>query len=284
MLLQAVQAEVALAGLRVLVWVSPKLWKIPPSSGQICRPGSRLRSTSAPLRTSSWQGAVRTRFGGSDLSCMTLPSPSRMPTQPTGSSGLTSSPIRSPISSRLSTPSAIAIRRSVPNRLVDDRHRSPGRPLEQQRWTARPDRPRDDLADLQGRIDGNCDPAQFSLTFQRREEISEAGVRETTRCHTGQSSTSDPPGFGDRVTGVRWRHSATRSKQLHKQHQGNTLSQQMTRQRHNIATSTFTLGPQIGSQLRSTHSIIPCQPTLISENKEANDAAPSAVDAPFRWH
>jgi len=41
-----------------------------------------------------------------------------MPDQPTGNSGRINAPIRAPISSSDSTPSAIAIRFSVPNRLI----------------------------------------------------------------------------------------------------------------------------------------------------------------------
>ena len=159
------------------------------------RPAGRAagpRSTSSPLSTTSWQGAVLTFFGGSDLSCSTLPMPSRMPDQPTGSSGLISAPIRSPTSSSESTPSAIAIRFSVPKRLTHDRHVTAGGPLEEQGRAAGPDRPGDDLADLQRRIDRHAHPAQLTGRLQRGDEALQIVVRKALRSHAPSLAPPQP--------------------------------------------------------------------------------------------
>ncbi len=105
--------------------------------------------------------------------------PSRMPDQPTGSSGLISAPIRSPISSSESTPSAIAIRFSVPNRLIATGISPRVGPLEQQRRAAGPHGAGDDLADLQRRVDRHGDPAQLAGRLQRGEEALQIVDRET---------------------------------------------------------------------------------------------------------
>jgi hypothetical protein len=130
------------------------------------------------LSTTSWQGAVLTFFGGTDLSCSTLPRPSRMPDQPTGSSGLISAPIRSPTSSSDSTPSAIAIRFSVPNRLIATGISPRVGPLEQQRRPAGPHGPGHDLADLERGIDRNADPPQLAGRLEGGQETLQVGVRE----------------------------------------------------------------------------------------------------------
>src|SRR4051794_30731955 len=102
-----------------LVWVSPRLRKTPPSSGHDFTPGSNsTRSMSSPRRTISWHGADLTLRGGTARSWPTLPRASFSPPMPRGSSGLSRSAIRCPISSRSATPSARAIRRWVPKAFI----------------------------------------------------------------------------------------------------------------------------------------------------------------------
>ena len=115
-----------------------------------------------------------------------------MPDQPTGSSGLTSAPIRSPISSSESTPSAIAIRFSVPNRLIATGI-SPrvGRSKSSAGPPARTVRVTTSLISRVGST-GTLDPPQLPRALQRREEVLEIGVREATSRHARQSPAPGP--------------------------------------------------------------------------------------------
>lgn len=97
-----------------LVWVSPRLKKEPPSWGQVKRAGSASRSTSSPRRTTSCTGASLTFFGGTWAIAPSFPKASRTPTNPCGSSGLSSPPIFSEISPYDFSPRALSRRRSVP--------------------------------------------------------------------------------------------------------------------------------------------------------------------------
>ncbi len=103
-----------------LVWVRPRLKKEPPSSGQVKRAGRRSRSTSSPVRTTSWTGALPgfTFFGGTCVIEPSLPKASRTPTKPWGSSGLSSPPILSEMSEYDVRPRALSRRRSVPKTFI----------------------------------------------------------------------------------------------------------------------------------------------------------------------
>ncbi|MEY9813615.1 hypothetical protein RKD21_003872 [Streptomyces albogriseolus] len=84
--------------------------------GQVNSAGSRSRSTSSPVRTTSCTGASDdfTFFGGTCVIAPSFPNASRTPTNPCGSSGLSSPAIFSPISAYDVRPSAFSSRRSVP--------------------------------------------------------------------------------------------------------------------------------------------------------------------------
>ncbi len=116
-----------------------------------------------------------------------------MPPRPTGSSGLSSAPIRSPISSSRSTPSAIAIRRSVPKRLmasgieprVGFSKSSAGPPARTTRC--------DDLADLQVRVDGHLDAAQLPVALQPRQEVAQVVIGHPASIRPGFRSVLGGP-------------------------------------------------------------------------------------------
>ncbi len=88
--------------------------------GQVNSAGSRSRSTSSPVSTTSWTGAspLFTFFGGTCVIAPSLPKASRTPTKPCGSSGRSSPPIFSEISVYDVSPSAFSRRRSVPNTFI----------------------------------------------------------------------------------------------------------------------------------------------------------------------
>ena len=125
-----------------LVWVRPRLKKTPPSSGQACSPGSMVEVDVVALEHDVLARARSSPSSAARASAApSLPNASRSPTKPCGSSGLSSPPIRSPISSSVSTPSALSIRRSVPKTFMASGMPAAGRPLEQQRRPAAPGPP-----------------------------------------------------------------------------------------------------------------------------------------------
>ena len=91
-----------------------------------------------------------------------------MPDQPTGSSGLTS--VADPVADLVERVDAERHRHPpLGAEQVDrQRHLAPGRALEQQRRAAGPDRPGDDLADLQVGSTGTLDPAQLARAAPAR--------------------------------------------------------------------------------------------------------------------
>ena len=140
-----------------------------------------------------------------------------MPAQPTGSSGLTSSPIRAPISSTLSTPSAIAMRRCVPKRLMATgisprvgRSNSSAGPL------ARTVRVTISLISSVGST-GAPHAVQLAGALERGEEVLEIGVREPrcrhaeqsySRCRSEGAATGGGPPMIRNGCGYRWRDSS----------------------------------------------------------------------------
>jgi hypothetical protein len=72
-----------------------------------------------------------------------------------------------------------------------DRHRhvAPGRPLEQQRLALRPDGARDDLAQFEGRVHRDADAVQFTGAFERAEKVLEILIGKATR-HGPQSASA----------------------------------------------------------------------------------------------
>src|SRR5438128_8062301 len=91
----------------------------PPSSGQQMGIGSSARFTSAPWSTVFWEGArPPTALGGNLATSASCGSMASLPSSVSGTLRFRSAAIRSPISSRHSTPSASAMRRSEPNRLT----------------------------------------------------------------------------------------------------------------------------------------------------------------------
>ncbi len=108
-----------------LVWVSPRLKNDPPSLGQVNSAGSWSRSTSSPVRTTSCTGPSFTFFGGTCVIAPSFPNASRTPTNPCGSSGFSSPPIRSEISAYDFRPRAFSSRRSVPYTFIASGMRDP---------------------------------------------------------------------------------------------------------------------------------------------------------------
>ncbi len=95
------------------------------SSGQQRWIGSRSRSTSSPVSTTSWQAPFETSFGIESAIDLSLPSERTLSTRPCGGCSSRISSSRAPRSSRLSTPNAMHIRRSVPNWLTRSGCRAP---------------------------------------------------------------------------------------------------------------------------------------------------------------
>ena len=82
-LLQPVEAEVALAGLRVLGVGQPVVVEDAAVVGPGLQAGQPVQvDVGIPCRRPPGTARVFTLFGGTDLSCISLPSPSRMPAQP----------------------------------------------------------------------------------------------------------------------------------------------------------------------------------------------------------
>src|SRR5215831_3825425 len=88
------------------------------SPGQQVWIGRAPRSTSSPVNTTSWAGPLRTRFGCESAIDFSLRRPLTFSARPCGGCISSTSPSLRPASSRLSTPSARHIRRSVPNWLI----------------------------------------------------------------------------------------------------------------------------------------------------------------------
>ena len=163
---------------------------MPPSSGHAWMPGSRPRSTSSPLRTTSWQGAVATFFGGAARRAPSLPNASRSPPQPCGSSGLSSpamlvADVVEPLDAeRLGHPPLGA------EHVDGQRHRRAADVLEQQRRAAGAHDALDDLGDLEVRVDLGLDAAEVPAALQTREEVAQIGkaqphltvARSAARC------------------------------------------------------------------------------------------------------
>src|SRR3954470_19189416 len=95
------------------------------SPGQHRWIGSRSRFTSSPVRTTSCTGARETVCGRESAIDFSLRSPRTFSTSPCGGCISSTSVTRPPTSSRLSTPSARHMRRSVPNWLISSGCREP---------------------------------------------------------------------------------------------------------------------------------------------------------------
>src|SRR5213594_318294 len=91
----------------------------PPSWGQQTGTGNCARSTSLLRITVSWHGGrPPTVLGGNFATSASRGSRASLPNRPSGTLRSSSSAMRPPISSRLATPRARAIRRSEPNRFT----------------------------------------------------------------------------------------------------------------------------------------------------------------------
>src|SRR5881394_130706 len=104
------------SGSRVIT--PPSVTYGPPSSGQQIGTGSVEKSTSPALITVSWQGGRDTVLGGNFATSASSGSIASLPISESGTLRLSSSAMRAPISSSDATPSAIAMRRSEPNRFT----------------------------------------------------------------------------------------------------------------------------------------------------------------------
>src|SRR6267143_4956260 len=104
------------AGSRVMT--PPSVMYGPPSSGQQIGTGNWARSTSDSLITVFWQAGRPTVLGGNLATSASRGSSASLPSRPSGTFMTSSSAMRTPTSSRQSTPSASAMRRSEPNRLT----------------------------------------------------------------------------------------------------------------------------------------------------------------------
>src|SRR6185436_989810 len=116
------------------VMTPPSVMYGPPSSGQQIGAGSCVRSTSASLRTVSWHAARPTVFGGNLATSASRGSIASLPINPSGTFRATSSLIRAAMSSRQSTPSASAMRRSEPNRFTATGYRAAAPPRSTGFW------------------------------------------------------------------------------------------------------------------------------------------------------
>ena len=88
------------------------------SPGQQCWIGRRSRSTSSPSSTTSWWAARRTVFGRESAIDFSVFRPRTFSARPCGGCISSTEPSLAAASSRLSTPSARHMRRSVPNWLI----------------------------------------------------------------------------------------------------------------------------------------------------------------------
>ena len=88
------------------------------SPGQQRWTGNRPRSTSAPSRKTSWHGAFETVFGSESATDFSFSSPLTFSLSPCGGCMSRMSPSFAAASSRLATPNARHMRRSVPNWLM----------------------------------------------------------------------------------------------------------------------------------------------------------------------
>ena len=108
-----------LCGPRVMV--SPQVMSGATSPGQQCWMGSRVKSTSAPVHTTSWQGGRRTLLGAMlhrVLIRSRRPHRSFMPRGGSGSFSAASTSPKARISGKPATPRARATRCGVPNKLA----------------------------------------------------------------------------------------------------------------------------------------------------------------------
>src|SRR6267143_5225201 len=104
------------AGSRVMT--PPSVMYGPPSSGQQIGTGNWARSTSDSLITVFWQAGRPTVLGGNLAISASRGSIASLPSSPSGTLSAISSAMRTPTSSRPSTPRASDIRRSEPKRLT----------------------------------------------------------------------------------------------------------------------------------------------------------------------
>src|ERR1700752_1645855 len=112
----------------LLVSTPPRVMYGPPSSGQQIGAGNWVRSTSASLTTVSWHAARPPVFGGNLAISASRGSIASLPSNPSGTASATSSRSRAGMSSRRSTPSASAMRRSEPNRFTATGYRDAAPP------------------------------------------------------------------------------------------------------------------------------------------------------------
>ena len=171
--LEAVQPEVALAGLRVLGVGQPEVEE----EAAVLGPGEQRRAAGRgrprrPCSTTSWHGAL----SASPSSAVRASSrracrrPRGRPTNPCGSSGLSSPPILlADLVVRLQA-ERLSSRRSVPNTFIASGIAEPAHVLEEQRGAARLLHPVDDLPDLQIRVHLGLDALEVALALQRPEQ------------------------------------------------------------------------------------------------------------------
>ena len=151
------------------------------SPGQQCWIGSASRSGSS---TSSWQAPRGRVFGIESASRLSLPSPFTFSTSPCGGCiSSTSSSLRA-TSSRLGSPKARHIRRSVPNWLMSSGRCEPLTFVKSSAGPPRLDRAVDDLGDLEVRVDLGLDLDELALPPQEVDpgaQVSEGHRHESIR-------------------------------------------------------------------------------------------------------
>ena len=170
-----------------LVWVSPKLWKIAAVAGPGLQAGQPVQVDLGALVDDllAGRGLDLLRRHGLELHHLA---------EPVADAGPADRQLRLDQRRRSgrrsrrasSTPSAIAIRCSVPKRLIATGMSPRVGRSNSSAGPAGPHGPGDDLADLQRRVDRHGDPVQLTGALQRGEEVLQIGVREPAR-HGDQS-------------------------------------------------------------------------------------------------
>ena len=147
------------------------------SPGQQRWIGSRPRSTSAPSKKTSWQGALDTVFGRESATDLSLRSPRTFSRSPSGGCMSRMSPSLAAASSSVSTPNAMHMRFSVPNWLMSSGCSRALGLLEQQRRAAGLHDAIGDLGDLEVGVGLRGDPSQLALALEERDPLAEVSGR-----------------------------------------------------------------------------------------------------------
>ncbi len=157
------------------------------SPGQQCWIGRRSRSTSSPSSTTSWWAARRTVFGRESAIDFSVFRPRTFSARPCGGCISSTDPSFAAASSRLSTPNARHMRRSVPNWLMS---RGCDEPFGfSKRSAGPPERTVRSTISVTSRYGSTSvvDADELALSFEEPDPLAQVGRRR----HRGQSRAAN---------------------------------------------------------------------------------------------